>query len=156
MLTFNVVLGYQGLLFRDFLWFCFLVFFFQSDRPTQYQETHSTLNEEKKRGWPYGASFPVLILLVPNKFTNRWFCRYLRIAAIIVLDGQSPAKAWSAPLKNEVQNHFPEMQSEELRSSSFNNWQPFPKESMLFCIWLPPKNGTACFPFRELFSTISP
>ena len=33
MLTFNVILGYQGLLFRDFLWFCFLVFFF-SIRPT--------------------------------------------------------------------------------------------------------------------------
>ena len=56
MLTFSVVLGYQGLLFRDFLWF-FLKFFlllllffvcFQSDRPTQYQETHSTVNEEKK------------------------------------------------------------------------------------------------------------
>ena len=45
MLTFNVVLGYQGLLFRDFLWFCFLGFFFQSDRPTQYQETYSMLNE---------------------------------------------------------------------------------------------------------------
>ena len=26
----------------------FLGFFFQSDRPTQYQETHSTVNEEKK------------------------------------------------------------------------------------------------------------
>ena len=36
----------------------------------------------------------------------------LRIAAIIVLDGQSPARAWSALLKNEVRNHFPEMQSE--------------------------------------------
>ena len=92
-------------------------------------------------GWPCGASFPVLILLVPNKFTNRWLCQYLRIAAIIVLDGQGPAKAWSAPLKNEVWNYFPEMQSEELRSSSFNNWQRFAKESMLFCIWLPPKNG---------------
>ena len=46
MLTFNVPLGYQGLLFRDFLCFCFR-FFFQSDRPTQYQETHSTVNEEK-------------------------------------------------------------------------------------------------------------
>ena len=29
------------------------------------------------------------------------------------------------------------------------------KHCMLFCIWLPPKNGTACFPFK-LFSTISP
>ena len=27
-----------------------LGFFFQSDRPTQYQEMHSTLNEKKKRG----------------------------------------------------------------------------------------------------------
>ena len=32
----------------------FLGFFFQSDRPTQYQETHSTVNK-KKRGWPYGG-----------------------------------------------------------------------------------------------------
>ena len=68
MLTFNVVLGYQGLLFRDNLvprafplkngWkglgtrliprllvILFFRFFFQSDRPTQHQETHSTLNE---------------------------------------------------------------------------------------------------------------
>ena len=57
MLTFNVILGYQGLLFQDFLRpFCLLGFFFQSDRPTQYQETHSTLNE-KQRGWPYVASY---------------------------------------------------------------------------------------------------
>ena len=56
MLTFNVVLGYQGLLFRDLLWFL-KVFFFQSDRPTQYQETHSTVNEEKKGdGQRYGHS----------------------------------------------------------------------------------------------------
>ena len=26
----------------------FLGFFFQSDRPTRYQETHSTVNERKK------------------------------------------------------------------------------------------------------------
>ena len=68
MLTFNVVLGCQGLLFRDNLvprafplkngWkglgtrliprllvILFYRFFFQSDRLTQYQETHSTLNE---------------------------------------------------------------------------------------------------------------
>ena len=76
----------------------------------------------------YSASFPALILLVPNKFTNRWLCQYLRIAAIIVLDGQSPAKAWqviwSAPLG---------MQSEELRSSIFNNWQRFAKEIKACC-----------------------
>ena len=50
MLTFNVIPGYQGLLFGDFLWFFFLgfFFFFQSDRPTQHLETHSTLNEKKK------------------------------------------------------------------------------------------------------------
>ena len=46
MLTFNVILGYQGVLFRDF----FFRFFFQSDRPTQYLETHSTLNEKKGDG----------------------------------------------------------------------------------------------------------
>ena len=57
MLTFNVILGYKGLQFQDFLrLFCLLGFFFQSDRPTQYQETHSTLNE-KQRGWPYVASY---------------------------------------------------------------------------------------------------
>ena len=44
----NVVLGYQGLLFQDFLGLCLSFFFFPSDRPTQYQETHSTLNERKK------------------------------------------------------------------------------------------------------------
>ena len=49
MLTFNVVLGYQGLLFRDFLWF-FLGFSFQPDWPTQYQETHLALNEKKGDG----------------------------------------------------------------------------------------------------------
>ena len=55
MLTFNVVLVYQGLLFRDSLCVCvvfFLGFFFQSDRPTQYQERHST-QTPKKGGWPY-------------------------------------------------------------------------------------------------------
>ena len=35
MLTFNIILGYKGLLFRDFLmWFFLRFFFFQSDRPT--------------------------------------------------------------------------------------------------------------------------
>ena len=49
MLTFNVVLGYQGILFQDFLWIFFRCFFFLI-RPTQYQETHSTLNETNKDG----------------------------------------------------------------------------------------------------------
>ena len=80
----------------------------------------------------YGASVPALILLVPNEFINRWLCQYLRIAAIIVLDGQSPANAWSAPPRN----HFPKMQFKELWSSIFNNWQLFTKESVLLCIWL--------------------
>ena len=34
MLTFNVILGYQGLLFCDFLLFFFKHFFFVSIRPT--------------------------------------------------------------------------------------------------------------------------
>ena len=83
------------------------------------------------------------------KFTSRWFCQYLRIAAIIVLDGQSPAKAWSAPLRNETSKSFP--RNAVTRTSIFNNRQRFAKESALFCIWLPPKNGTACFPFRNYF-----
>ena len=43
MLTFNVILGYQGLLFRDFLGL-FLGFFFDpTDRPN---------TKKKKGGWP--------------------------------------------------------------------------------------------------------
>ena len=34
----------------DILFLVFF-FFFQSEQPTQYQETHSTLNEKKKWGW---------------------------------------------------------------------------------------------------------
>ena len=46
MLTFNVILGYQGLLFRRVLAiFFFSGFSFFSIRPTQYQET-------VKGGWP--------------------------------------------------------------------------------------------------------
>ena len=108
----------------------------------------------QEEGWTsYGASVPALILfIVPNEFTNRWLCQYLRIAVIRVLDGQSPAKVWSAPCwETKPRNHFPEMQSEELRSSIFNNWQRFAKESVLPCIWLPPKNGTTSFPFRNYF-----
>ena len=47
MLTFNVILRYQGLLFQDVLR-GFVGFFFQSDRPTEYQETQSTLNGKKR------------------------------------------------------------------------------------------------------------
>ena len=54
MLTLNVILGYQGPSYSRLLVICFYVFFFQSDRPTQYQEMHSTLNENKKKEeWPY-------------------------------------------------------------------------------------------------------
>ena len=53
MLTFTVVLDYQGLLLLVILWIFFrfflIQFFIQSDRPTQYQQTHSTLNEKKKK-----------------------------------------------------------------------------------------------------------
>ena len=49
MLSFNVILGYQGLLFRDFLWFFFSFFFFRYDQPTQYQETHKQ-QKKKNRG----------------------------------------------------------------------------------------------------------
>ena len=50
MLTFNAILGYQRELhILRLLVIFFKGFFFQSDRPTQYRETHSTLHE-KKRG----------------------------------------------------------------------------------------------------------
>ena len=45
MLTFNIVLGLLGPPIPRVLVILFSRFFFQSDRPTQYQETHSTLNE---------------------------------------------------------------------------------------------------------------
>ena len=51
MLTFNVILGYHARAsYSDTSYdFFFLVFFFsKSDRSTQYQERHSTLNDEKK------------------------------------------------------------------------------------------------------------
>ena len=51
MLTFNVVLGYQGLPFRDFLWL-FLVFFF-SIRPTDPISGNAfDSKRRKKSGWP--------------------------------------------------------------------------------------------------------
>ena len=60
-----------------------------------------------------------------------------------------PAKAWSAPLRNETSKPFP--RNAVTRTSIVNNRQRFAKESALFCIWLPPKNETACFPFRNYF-----
>ena len=53
MLTFNVVLRYYaGPPIPRLLVIFVFVFFFQSDRPIQYQETHSKL-KEKKKGWPW-------------------------------------------------------------------------------------------------------
>ena len=71
MLTFNVILGYQ-----DF-------FFFQSDRRTQYEETHSKLNE-KKGGWPNGVqkiskityTASRFLLLTSAKFAMRAVCMF--------------------------------------------------------------------------------
>ena len=69
MLTFNIVLGYQGLLFRDFFWFFFRCFCFSIQLTDPYQETHSTVNKEKKGdGLRYIffsllASFPFFLLL---------------------------------------------------------------------------------------------
>ena len=68
MLTFNVILGHQGVLFRDFCDF-FLGIFFQSHRPTQYQETHSTLNEKKK-----GDGLSSICTLVNYVIYSSWIC----------------------------------------------------------------------------------
>ena len=68
MLT-NVILGYQRLLFRDFLWF-FLGFLFQSYLPIQYQEMHSTLNEKKGDGLKYEKKKRFHLLLLAPKWTQ--------------------------------------------------------------------------------------
>ena len=47
MLTFNVILGYQGLLFRDFVWFFFSI---QLTDPISGNAFDA---KRKKRGWPY-------------------------------------------------------------------------------------------------------
>ena len=54
--------------------FVFRLCFFQSDRPIQYQETHSTLNEKNKGGW---LNRNILILKCENtSFGNRsWTIR---------------------------------------------------------------------------------
>ena len=49
MLTFNVVLGYKGLLFRDFLWFFFVGFFF-SIRPTDPISGNEFDGKRRKKG----------------------------------------------------------------------------------------------------------
>ena len=50
MLTFNVILGYQGILFRDFSWF---FFFFFSNRATDPISGNAfDAKRRKKRGWP--------------------------------------------------------------------------------------------------------
>ena len=64
MLTFNVVLRYQGLLFWDFFWFFLFSFFFQSNQPTQYQGMHSMLNKKKWDGlmkWILGSTHSPII-----------------------------------------------------------------------------------------------
>ena len=63
MLTFNVILGYQGLLFRDFFWvFFFLGFFFNpTDRP----------NIRKLTGANFGFSHAKLVSLLSEKKINR-------------------------------------------------------------------------------------
>ena len=108
----------------------------------------------------YGASVPALILLVPSEFTNRWLCQYLRIAAIIVLDGQNPAEVYD-PIDWETKprNHFSssEMQSEELRSSIFNNWQiRFCKRKRAVLYLAASSEWNCMLPIQQLFSTISP
>ena len=57
----------------------FFYVFFQSDRPTQYQETHSTVNE-KKRGWPNGNGPTANVgknVILPNFSILRPYCATL-------------------------------------------------------------------------------
>ena len=50
--------GYQASDSENAYDFFFRFFLFQSDRPTQYQETHSTVNEKKKRKKKRGTAQP--------------------------------------------------------------------------------------------------
>ena len=93
LLTFNVVLGYQGLPFRDFLRF-FLGFFFNpTDRPTQYQEMHSTVNKEKK-----GDGLKVFLCILKKIETQESFIFLLftrKLNTVIFITGDealSPSK----------------------------------------------------------------
>ena len=79
MLTFNVILGTRASYSEsscNFFWGGFQFFFLNpTDRPTQYQETHSTLNE-KKRGGAVAVSFPYKDRLVVG--TARISCKTKR------------------------------------------------------------------------------
>ena len=56
MFTFNVILGYQGLLFRDFLWSFFLgVFFFFNPKIVESEVVEVEPKEKKKRE-PHSSS----------------------------------------------------------------------------------------------------
>ena len=50
-----MMMGYQASYRETCSDFLLKFFFFQSDRPTQYQETRSTLNEKKKKEGEGGA-----------------------------------------------------------------------------------------------------
>ena len=70
MLIFNIVLGYQGLLFRDFFWFFFRFFCFSIQLTDPISGNPFNGKQRQKRGWPYRyiffsllASFPFFLLL---------------------------------------------------------------------------------------------
>ena len=83
------------------------------------------------------ASVPELILLLPNEFTNRWLCQYLRNVAILVSAGQSRkrmirsigSRSLEIIAKGRPQNC-------DLRACCF----------VCDCL-----NGTACSPVKDYF-----
>ena len=90
----------------------------------------------------YGASVPASILLVPNKFINQWLCQYLRIAAIIVLDGQIESR------KRMIRSI--ETRSLEIISPKCSSKNSF-LQKRACCFVFDCLNGTACFPFKNYF-----
>ena len=66
-----IMLGYQGSDSENAYDF-FLGFYFQSDRPTRYQETYSTVNEKKKKGWPYTIQYILNWRLPIGAFRGQW------------------------------------------------------------------------------------
>ena len=70
-----MMLGYQASDSENAYDFRLGFFFNPTDRPTQYQETHSTVNE-KKGGWPYSITVLSLVLLefplMKRKVKEKW------------------------------------------------------------------------------------
>ena len=112
---------------------------------------HKIYTRRHQEEWiPFVVSIQALILLLSNEFANWWLCRYLRIAAIIVLDGQSPANAWSASLRNKASQTLPR---NAVRRTAIFDVLPIDNflQKKTCCFVFDCLNGTTCLPFSNYF-----